>query len=273
MTDIPTRLIRGAVIGMFVALTVLTVDQLAQMLIVTDSSRSTWVAPPTANHASAGQPAPAALPRSKPVQVSIPAIGAASSLMPLGLNADQSVQVPPLENPMQAGWYSIGPTPGEVGASVIVGHVDGYSEPGIFYRLREPRSGDRVLVTREDGTTARFEVYRTERVPKDDFPTQQVYGTTARPELRLITCGGSFDWLSGNYRDNVVVFAVLARWRSRGPPHRIRPRGSRPPRRASRRCGRLRRRQLPQPLHPVAGPRRGDHDDGGDQRRRHGGCP
>jgi sortase (surface protein transpeptidase) len=126
------------------------------------------------------------------------------------MNADQSMQVPPLSNPMQAGWYSLGSTPGEAGTSVIVGHVDGYSEPGIFYRLHDLRPGDRVLVTREDGTTARFEVYRTEMAPKDDFPTERVYGATARPELRLITCGGSFDWLSGNYRDNVVVFAVLA---------------------------------------------------------------
>jgi sortase (surface protein transpeptidase) len=142
--------------------------------------------------------------------VSIPAIDAASSLMPLGLNPDRTIQVPPLSNPLQAGWYSLGPTPGEAGSSVILGHVDGHNEPGIFFRLRDLRPGNPVLVAREDGVTARFVVYRTEQVPKDDFPTEKVYAATNRPELRLITCGGSFDWLSGNYRDNVIVFAVLA---------------------------------------------------------------
>jgi sortase (surface protein transpeptidase) len=144
--------------------------------------------------------------------MSIPAVDAVSSLMLLGLNADQTVQVPPLSNPMLAGWYSLGPTPGEVGASVILGHVDGYSEPGIFFRLRELQPGDRVLVTREDGITAQFQVYHTELAPKADFPTDKVNGDTSRPELRLITCGGTFDWHSGNYRDNVIVFAALAGW-------------------------------------------------------------
>jgi sortase (surface protein transpeptidase) len=93
---------------------------------------------------------------------------------------------------------------------VILGHVDGRREPGIFFRLNELRSGDRVLVARQDGTTAWFVVYRTEQAPKDDFPTKDVYAATARPELRLVTCGGSFDRESGNYRDNVIAFAVLA---------------------------------------------------------------
>jgi hypothetical protein len=203
---------------MFTVLAVLAVGHIARMPIMPGPSRPAGAAPPTASHAAAGQPAqtappgriPTALPRSNPVRVSIPAIDAASSLMPLGLNPDRTIQVPPLSNPLQAGWYSLGPTPGEAGSSVILGHVDGHNEPGIFFRLRDLRPGNPVLVAREDGVTARFVVYRTEQVPKDDFPTEKVYAATNRPELRLITCGGSFDWLSGNYRDNVIVFAVLA---------------------------------------------------------------
>jgi sortase (surface protein transpeptidase) len=123
--------------------------------------------------------------------MSIPAIDAASTLIPLQLNPDRTVQVPPVEKPMQAGWYSPGPTPGEIGSSVILGHVDGHSEAGIFFRLRELRPGGQVLITRQDGITARFVVYQTEQVAKDDFPTDKVYGATARPEVRLITCGGA----------------------------------------------------------------------------------
>lgn len=161
--------------------------------------------PPLAPH---GVPLP--LPSSVPVAVEVPAIGARSSLVPVGLNADGTVQVPPVEQPMQAGWYRFGPTPGEQGAAVILGHVDGVRQPGIFYRLRELRTGDEVFVTRRDGTVARFVVERREQVSKDDFPTESVYGHSDRPELRLITCGGSFDRSRQRYRDNVIVFAALA---------------------------------------------------------------
>ncbi|NJC70045.1 class F sortase [Planosporangium thailandense] len=183
-----------------------------------DTSRLTWAAPSTAPRGSAGRPAPPAsggpqpeaLPRSAPLRVSIPAIDAESALVPLRLNPDRTVEVPPVEDPMQAGWYALGPTPGEAGASVILGHVDGYTQPGIFFRLRDLRSGDQVLVARADGATARFVVYRTEQVPKDAFPTAEVYGGTSRPELHLVTCGGAFDRQAGSYLDNIIVFAVLA---------------------------------------------------------------
>ncbi|NJC86892.1 class F sortase, partial [Planosporangium mesophilum] len=144
-----------------------------------------------------------------PVRLSIPTIDAQSTLIPLNLNPDHTVQVPPLTNPAQAGWYAPGPTPGETGASVILGHVDGYDEPGIFYHLRDLHPGDPILITRKDATTTRFTVYRTEQAPKTNFPTTKVYGPTTRPELRLITCGGTFDRQTGNYLDNIIVFAAL----------------------------------------------------------------
>jgi hypothetical protein len=49
-----------------------------------------------------------------------------------------------------------------------------------------------------------------QRHPKSEFPTQRVYGNTETPELRLITCGGAFDEASGNYLDNVVVYARMS---------------------------------------------------------------
>jgi LPXTG-site transpeptidase (sortase) family protein len=150
-----------------------------------------------------------ALPASPPTEVTIPKIGAKSSLIPLGLNADETIQVPPVERPMQAGWYEKAPTPGEVGPAVILGHVDGHKKPGIFFRLKELAAGDEVLVSRQDGSTARFRVTRVERVSKKDFPTDLVYGDTEGPELRLITCGGVFDHSAKSYKDNIIVFASL----------------------------------------------------------------
>ncbi|WP_396279133.1 class F sortase [Kibdelosporangium aridum] len=150
-----------------------------------------------------------ALPASVPTQISIPKIGAQSSLIALGLNPDQTVEVPPVTQPMQAGWYDKAPTPGEVGPAIILGHVDGNHKPGIFYRLKEMAAGDEILVTRTDGTKAKFLVDRVKQVSKSEFPTDEVYGDTTKPELRLITCGGVFDKDARSYKDNIIVFASL----------------------------------------------------------------
>jgi hypothetical protein len=165
------------------------------------SSRSGTPPPP------AGEPA--TLSRSNPVWIDVPGIRAHSSLVPLGLNADQTVEVPPVDQPMQAGWYEHSPTPGQTGPSVVLGHVNGGGQDGIFARLHELKPGDEIRIGREDKQVARFVVERTGQFPKTEFPADQVYGDTKGPELRLITCGGTFDEAANSYRDNVIVFAVF----------------------------------------------------------------
>lgn len=145
-----------------------------------------------------------------PVSVSIPAIEAQSSLMPLGLNPDGTVQVPPVSTPMQAGWYADGAAPGQDGPAVLLGHVDGDHQAGIFYRLHELTPGARVMVTRADGSVLTFVVTKIDKVSKNAFPTAAVYGPTKDPQLRLITCGGSFDPTAHSYVDNIIVYASLA---------------------------------------------------------------
>jgi hypothetical protein len=150
------------------------------------------------------------LPASAPTRIDIPAIGVASGLVDLGLNPDGSVEVPPLAKDSTAGWYGDSPTPGELGPSLILGHVDSAEYgPAVFFRLGDLRAGDQVSVTRADGTIAVFTVDRVASYPKNSFPTLEVYGNTDRAELRLITCGGDFDASSRNYLDNIVVFASL----------------------------------------------------------------
>ncbi|WP_439376704.1 class F sortase [Amycolatopsis lexingtonensis] len=164
---------------------------------------------PDPEPSAAGQNAVAALPKSAPVSIDIPKIAAHSSLVPLGLNADNTVEVPPVTTPLQAGWYTYAPTPGETGPAVVLGHVDGNHQKGIFFRLKELAAGDRVSIAREDGTTAVFEVTKVHQVPKKDFEGEGVYDDTPGPELRLITCGGVFDRTARNYVDNIVVYAKL----------------------------------------------------------------
>ena len=143
-----------------------------------------------------------------PVRLRIPSIGVDTALVRLSVDAAGAL-VPP-QDFGRAGWFPGSPVPGAVGPAVIAGHVDSYRGPAVFFRLRNLAPGDEVLVDRADGTRALFTVTGIDRYPKDAFPTQRVYGPTARPELRLITCGGDFDREARSYRDNVVVTAVLA---------------------------------------------------------------
>lgn len=155
--------------------------------------------------------APAVLPPSVPGRLRIPAIGVDAAMGSVGLNPDRTMEVPaPGPGWDVPSWYRYSVTPGERGPSVIVGHVDSrVTGPSVFFDLARLRPGDVVEVARADRSVARFAVTRTERFPKDAFPTDAVYSGTAGPELRLITCGGSFDRAVHSYRDNTVVFARL----------------------------------------------------------------
>ena len=148
-----------------------------------------------------------AVPASPPVRLQVPAIGVDSELMPLGLQDDGSLEVPPEGFP--AGWFTEAPMPGEIGPAVMAGHVDWAGSPGVFYDLRSLEPTDEITVTRADGSTVVFVVVSVEQFPKDAFPTDAVYGDLDHPGLRLITCGGSFDRSERSYDDNIVVFADL----------------------------------------------------------------
>ena len=143
----------------------------------------------------------------EPVSLTIPAIGVRTKLVHLGLNSNGTLQVP--ASTAVAGWYTGSPRPGATGAAVIAGHVDSRTALGVFYWLRTLRPGDRVYVKRADGTLAVFTVTSVRTYAKDQFPTAAVYGPVPDAELRLITCGGTFDWSTGHYLSNVVVFARL----------------------------------------------------------------
>jgi sortase (surface protein transpeptidase) len=142
----------------------------------------------------------------EPVRIDIPRIGVSSSLVRLGRAADGTVEVP---DPEVAGWYAPGTRPGDPGSAVILGHVDSDNAPAVFYRLRELRPGDEILIRRADGSTLRFVVQRTRKYPKARFPTDDVYYPTLSPELRLVTCGGEFDNDWGHYLSNIIVFARM----------------------------------------------------------------
>jgi len=177
-----------------------------------------WEAPkvvvpaqPPPGSVGGGQLSAAPMAPSVPVSIDIPRIRVHAKVIGLGLTRGGAMAVPPLSMPFLTGWYDRGPTPGERGAAVIIGHVDAASVgPAVFYDLGDLRPGQDIYVTLADGRTAVFTVAAAALYPKAGFPSGTVFGYTGRPTLRLITCGGVFDPQTGHYLSNIVVFANYA---------------------------------------------------------------
>ncbi|MFI2712334.1 class F sortase [Micromonospora sp. NPDC018662] len=146
---------------------------------------------------------------SPPVRIRIPGLRVDAPIVPLGLGPDGAMQVP--DSATEVGWFTGAPTPGSLGPAVLAGHVNWKGREGSFFDLARLRPDTPLTVTRRDGSAATFVVTRVEQHPKDRFPSDDVYGPTDHAALRLITCGGEFDRERDSYRDNVIVYARLAR--------------------------------------------------------------
>ncbi|MDH6135904.1 sortase (surface protein transpeptidase) [Kitasatospora sp. MAA4] len=153
-------------------------------------------------------PPPASGPVSPPVRLSVPRIGVDAPVAAGGLNADGTVETPPMNQPGQVDWYGNGPAPGQVGPAVLLGHINTTKGPAVFARLLDLRQGDRIDIRRQDGSTVSYRVRGLGQYAKTAFPTALVYGNTSTPQLRLITCGGTLA-SNGHYTDNIVVYADL----------------------------------------------------------------
>ena len=143
-----------------------------------------------------------------PTKLSIPKLEIETTFEEsLGLAIDGSIEVP--ESYDQVGWYEHGPTPGEYGPAVILGHVDSVSGPGVFFPLGQLEAGDDIFIDRSDGSVAKFKVEKIERYEQIAFPTAKVYGDIDHAGLRLITCSGTFKKGEQRYTHNLVVYAKL----------------------------------------------------------------
>jgi hypothetical protein len=212
------RILRGAAVGLLVALTVGCGPSAEIAAPDPTPTPSTSAAPsraaePPARPAKtvptlARRPRPdrPRLPAGAPERVVIDAIGVDARLVELGLQSDGAMEVPDVG---WAGWYREGPPPGHPGPAVIAAHVDSRAGPDVFFRLRELEADDRVEVHYDTGDTVAFRVVGSERVPKDELPGDRIWPVTDDRLLTLVTCGGEFDRSVRHYRDNVLVFTVL----------------------------------------------------------------
>lgn len=157
---------------------------------------------------STGAPHPASR-RSVPTRLEIPDIDLSAGVMPLGLRADGTLDVPPFDRAGEAGWYVDSPHPGQVGPLIIVGHIDSPDGPAVFHRLAGMRPAQSIRVTCADGRMVPYRVEQVQLFPKAEFPTSLVYGNLTYPGIRLITCGGPYQRSYGGYQGNTVVFGRM----------------------------------------------------------------
>lgn len=210
MTDrVPTapgvirwRAIAAALLLLAVVCLVVWSDRPGTSPSVTAGATTQTAGPTAVATPGAADPEPEAV---LPVRLLIPDLDLDTRLITLGVRRDRTVQVP--SDPDRAGWFRQGPTPGSLGSSVILGHVDSADGPAVFARLSSLRPGARVEVTLDDGSLVRFEVHSVRTYANEAFPARKVYGFHGRPELNLVTCGGVYDAARGGYQANVVVNA------------------------------------------------------------------
>lgn len=161
-----------------------------------------------------GVPSTSASVASPPASIAIPALGISSDLGPArGLNSDGTIGDAPLSGPTWSlpWWYEAGPTPGQAGSAVILGHVDsalGTGHLGVFFRLGDATPGEGITVTLANGSVTSWDVTSVNLYSDSQFPNALVYGRSGPPTLRLVTCGGAFDYQSHAYQSAVVVTAV-----------------------------------------------------------------
>ncbi|MGW0767925.1 class F sortase [Streptomyces sp. NPDC002676] len=160
-------------------------------------------------------PSPRPLPRSRASALAIPYLSVQARVLGLRLDRERRMTAPPDDDPKLVGWYQDGPSPGERGTAVAVGHLDTDTGPAVFAGLSRLSPGRVIEVRRADGRTAVYAVDAVRTFERSHFPDREVYGDRGRPELRLITCGGTYHRRTG-HAGTVVVFAHLVAVRAAG---------------------------------------------------------
>lgn len=166
-------------------------------------------APSTPEAGARGTASSPSLARAAPTRLLIPSIKVDAPFTDLAIGTSGRLDAPPPNDTNLVGWFAAGPSPGERGTAIVAGHLDTKTAPAVFARLSTLSPGDKISILREDGTTVTFVVDAIDNFPRNDFPDDRVYADTPDAQLRLITCGGSYDHAKKRYTENTVVFAHL----------------------------------------------------------------
>jgi sortase (surface protein transpeptidase) len=144
-------------------------------------------------------------PPALPTTINIPSLKISAPIVAVGLDpGTNNLQIPDIDH---VGWYQLGPSPGQIGSAVLVGHVDGNSRPGVFWHLGRLTPGDRITINYNGTSPRTFRVTGRQQVPKTQLPAE-LFSRAGPSRIALITCGGTFNTTTRHYQDNVVIVAT-----------------------------------------------------------------
>lgn len=140
-----------------------------------------------------------------PVRVKIPTIKVDAAIVPVGLTSAGAMDVPGKLS--EAGWYKLGPRPGQQGSAVLAGHRSHRaSVPAIFDNLRKVSPGDRLYVNDDRGNTISFVVREIKTYDKG-CGAGEVFNRRDGRHLNLVTCDGRWIEAQKTFDRRLVVFA------------------------------------------------------------------
>lgn len=180
---------------------------------------SSWAEPPSAGSAPKAPSSPSLytpwLNRRPVVEVApfvperldIPSVNIHAPVSPVGILPDGRMGVPDQFD--RVGILVPWTRPGEPGAAVISGHLDHYTGPAIFYRLRDLKRGDPIVVSDARGHRLTFTVASVETILLRDLPLGRIFRGADKPGLNLITCAGKFNRRTREHASRLIVFAEL----------------------------------------------------------------
>jgi hypothetical protein len=146
------------------------------------------------------------VPADQPKTIHLPTLSATGLIQRVGLNKQGAIAVP--TNVHFAGWYTGSVKPGDVGLSIIDGHVSVKYSPFILKNIQKLQKNDEFTVEYGDGRLQTFRVVESKSLPEHKS-AQYLSDKRADIErqLNLITCDGAYDRQSGQYANRLVVVA------------------------------------------------------------------
>ncbi|USG65286.1 sortase [Brevibacillus ruminantium] len=142
-------------------------------------------------------------------KIRIPAIRLQTAIEKVGVLANGQMGVPKSFD--KVGILAPWTNPGELGSAVIAGHFDHYTGPAVFYRLRDLKAGDEIIVSDPKGSSLTFQVTRVESFKTSEAPVEEIFSQSKGAHLNLITCSGKYNRKTGEHEKRLVVFSKLAK--------------------------------------------------------------
>lgn len=113
--------------------------------------------------------------------------------------------------PWVVAWYEQTAQLGEVGNVVMAGHVDYWGVgPSVFFYVKDLVAGDEIQVTGVNASIHAYAVEWIQTVGIEELTSGKIaefVGPTPAQALTLITCGGEFDYVNGEYLSRTAIRA------------------------------------------------------------------